>query len=271
MNPTYAERERRLVMAMENRTEYNDGMTMTELCKQVLDYDIQVLNDKEKMHILSSRAGTDEEQNDIAGKWFEDKKKVAQINRMLKRTREKYRPGTRYNDTNLKKHQYYLLPPRLQQEDKQWRCVHIIAGINGHLLNPLLMRQEKYISTHERITRKVVANAERSDEEREKLRRKHYTSRLLHNVKKVGKDLVRKLKSEKRLPRSYKSDFERISLVFETQVDNLMQKYGEEIRTIINDPQEKSTILTQIIIADYEKKQYILKYDWELLDYLKRK
>lgn len=37
---TYKERENRLIAEMENRTEYNDGLTIPELCKRVLGYEV---------------------------------------------------------------------------------------------------------------------------------------------------------------------------------------------------------------------------------------
>ena len=268
---TYEEREARLITIMENRTEYNDGLTMTELCKQVLDYDIQVLDDKEKMHILNSRDGTDDRANDIAGKCYEDKKKTGQMNRMLKRTREKYRPGTKYNDTNIKKHQYYLLPPRLQQEDKQWRCVHIIPGINRHLLNPWLMRQEKYISTHERITRKVIRNSMRSEEERREIKRHSIVSRYLKGKnKKHLLKLVSDLKKEKRLPRGYSPDLQECVLKYLDEWERMEKKYGKDTGSFVVSS-EKENILKEIMVANYEKKEYLPKYNWELLKSLKEK
>jgi hypothetical protein len=271
---SYEERENRLIMEMENRTEYNDGLTTTELCKRILDYDIQVLNDKEKMHILSSRDGTDEQINDIAGKWFEDKMKVGQINRMLRRTRDKYRPGTKYNDTNLKKHQYYLLPPRLQQEDKQWRCVHIIRGINGHLLEPYLMRQEKSLATSHIIARNVNRNLERSEAERKEMQRQRILSR---HVKGKGKKnllkLLSELKKEKKLPRGYNltlPDLEECVLKYLDEWERMEKKYGKDNGSSIV-ASDKEKILKEIMIARYQKKEYVPKYEWELLDNLKRK
>jgi hypothetical protein len=105
---------------------------------------------------------------------------------------------------------------------------------------------------------------------KEELLRKETGSILSRNIKTEVKKLVQKLKKEKRLPRGCKPDFERIYLVFDTEVDRLIQKYGTEIRSTIEYGKEKAKILTEIIIADYEKRQYTLRYDWELLNYLKQ-
>jgi hypothetical protein len=125
------------------------------------------------------------------------------------------------------------------------------------------------MSTSKRRAKKVLQNAERSEEEREELLHKEMGSVLRRNIKTDVKKLVPKLKREKRLSRGYKPDFERIYLVFDTEVDRLKQKYGTEISSIIGYDKEKTRILTEIIIADYKKRQYTLRYDWELLNYLK--
>lgn len=174
---TYKDREDRLITEMETRTEYNNGLTIPVLCKRVLDYQVEVHYNqsfKKLRRRLMSRAPTIlrelREMGDSARadryddtvkyvclyylvKEPEDLTKIWQIKRMIKRTREKYRSGSRYNNTNINKHQYYLLPPRLLQKDRRWRCVHVIEGLNGHLLDLRDMWVEKMISGIENTIR----------------------------------------------------------------------------------------------------------------------
>lgn len=188
---TYKERENRLITEMENRTAYNDGLTIPELCKRVLGYEMQVLYDKNiqkawrKIHKRWSAPDangkyyldcslTPEDITAIGGedyndKQYEDLNRLKQIKKMIYRTRMKYRSGTKHNDTTMHKHQYFLVPPRLQQADRMWRCVHIIAGENDHLLDSLSMRHEQVLGGLHKQIKKLEALKNLTDEQFQEL------------------------------------------------------------------------------------------------------
>ena len=182
---TYKEREIHLIAEMENRTEYNDGLTIPELCKRMLGYEMQVLYNKDIQKAMNKIRKKWDEPNengdyylnakptdmssvggeDYWDKEHEDLNKVKQIKKMICRTRMKYRSGTQYNDTTTHKHQYYLLPPRLQQQDRLWQCVHIIPEENAHLMEPLNMRNEQVLAGLEKQIKKLKALENLTDEE----------------------------------------------------------------------------------------------------------
>ena len=186
---------------MENRTEYNDGLTIPELCKRVLGYEMQVLYNKDIQKAMNKiRKKWDEpDENDecylnskptdmssVGGedywdKEHEDLNKVKQIKKMICRTRRKYRSGTQYNDTGAHKHQYYLLPPRLQQQDRLWHCVHIISEENAHLIEPLNMRNEQVLASLEKQIKKLRALENLTDEEFEDLQKQEQDSNPKRN------------------------------------------------------------------------------------------
>ena len=203
---TYKEREARLISEMENRTAYNDGLTIPELLKRVLGYELQMSYGKS---IQSTRqkwkCGTDGKYyvgDDMCAveaghfdKLEEDWRRIQQLKQMIKRTRKKYRSGSRINDTPIDRHQYYLIPPKLQEENRLWRCVHFVPGINQYLFEPLIMRsyqqeaglvkkqkrlkeleklsEEDFVRPYEKIlehvkTREQVKQLEKEEEERRK-------------------------------------------------------------------------------------------------------
>ena len=180
---TYKERENRLILEMENRTAYDEGLTIPELCKRVLDYEIQVYYDRDVRKAISGywrlwsegRYKEAEKTYDavmtkeVEEKYREDEKRAKQLKRMLKRTCEKYRCGTRHNDTTIERHQYVLIPPKLQSNDRKWRCIHVVPGLNGHLLEPLIMRSEQALVGCDQRMRSLERAAKRSKEEDKKM------------------------------------------------------------------------------------------------------
>lgn len=100
--------------------------------------------------------------------WYkenEDLNRVKQLKKMIKRTREKYRSGPKHNDIIIDRHQYYLIPPKLQQKDRLWRCVHIILGQNDYFLEPLNMSHDQAIAGLERRIKDNEVLATLSEEE----------------------------------------------------------------------------------------------------------
>jgi hypothetical protein len=159
---------------MENRTNYDDGLTIPELCKRVLDYEFLrdyswfsyfklLVKDYRWLRPMVDEASVTKEINEkqlntiksltkeklLEFYYFkkdEEYHKVDQMRKMIIRTRRKYQAGSKYNDTNIMKHQYYLLPPKLEQENRQWRCVHVVEEVNEYLLELRDMFLDKYVS-----------------------------------------------------------------------------------------------------------------------------
>jgi hypothetical protein len=106
------------------------------------------------------------------------------VSNSLKRTRKKYQTGSRYNDTPIDRHQYYLIPPRLQEKDRLWKCVHFMPGTNDQLFEPYLMRAEQEIAGLERRGRRLEELAKIPEEEMEKRYQVIEDKILQHHTKK---------------------------------------------------------------------------------------
>jgi hypothetical protein len=216
---TYKERENRLILEMENRTAYDDGLTIPELCKRVLDYEMQsaygksIENEKRQKWKLGEDGkyyvGDDMSYVEPAhfDKIEEDQRRIKQIKQMLKRTRNKYKSGSRSNDTTIDRHQYYLIPPKLQDKNRLWRCVHFVPGINQHLFEPLIMRSDQQEAALDRKRRRLNELAQISDEEAKKILDDMERKILLGaTIRKKGKkDLEEK---EKELKKAKPSEFD---------------------------------------------------------------
>jgi hypothetical protein len=279
---------------MENRTEYNNGLTIPELCKRVLGYEMQESYDKSIQRTRQRwKLGTDgkyyvgDDMCSVGADYYDkveqDKKRSKQMKQMIKRTRQKYRSGSRYNDTPTNKYQYYLLPPKLQQTgkgSKLWRCVHIIVGQNDYLLEPLLMRDEQVSAGLEKQRKENGKLSRLTKEEAENLMTQTYikmaTSRHSPKKEEINKVIADLKKENNSIPpwAQYKPDYEEIGNSFSRVLSEKVEKYRKDrVQDVFlnRENKERDQILRELVIADYKKKEYILKYDWELLEYLKSK
>jgi hypothetical protein len=94
---------------------------------------------------------------------------------------------------------------------------------------------------------------------------------FLRPTKEEIRKAIVELKTEKRLPwKGYKPNYKGIAHLFGREIAKKIRMYGPDIETLYfgSENAESQIILKDIVICDFEKKDYALKYDWELLQYL---
>jgi hypothetical protein len=153
-----------------------------------------------------------------------------------------------------------------------WRCVHIINEINGDYLLKHVKAQEKYVESMKRTAQKIMENASRSEEERDTLAREEFKRRFRRRFAKecTPKDIrkqVTELRQEKKLPQNkkdYRPNIKGINHLFienASQVRQVIIDYeltSSYAKTYLNGDEIIASMLKEIILCDYHKKDYQL-------------
>ncbi|MGI8831046.1 MAG: hypothetical protein ACR2IS_00245 [Nitrososphaeraceae archaeon] len=298
---TWKDKENRLIALMENRTTLEDGLTIDQLCKEVLGIVIKKTprrsrGGKRKGYYLGEMDEVDLEN------WEKSYIARTQLKALLRRVRKKYLPEHQYHivpwftnvqryfegmdDATYKYKEPYNMDPATisdphfaekEPEDKffGYRCVHIIPIINEYFLYPSWRQRRKTIDTikeHIKQTEMILAKPQEEIEQAAEDSNILLTLPDLTPTKEEIKKAVVELKREKTLPwKGYKPNYKGIAHVFGREISKKMRLYGGDIDTLYfggANNEERRRILKDIVICDFEKKDYVLRYDWELLQYL---
>jgi hypothetical protein len=282
----WKDKENLIIALIENRTTIEDGLTINQLCKEVLGIEIKKTRrergGKRKGYYIGGMNSVDSEN------WEKSHVVRTQIKALLKRVRKKYYPG----------HQYHIVPWYANKERyfegldnanykykeqfnkdsenkfRGYRCVHILPQLNKHLLFPSKIRRRKAIHTsQERAKKMEIALAQPQEVAKQAVEDNMTKDTIcfLRPTKEEIRKAIVELKREKRLPwKGYKPNYKGIAHLFGREIAKKIRMYGRDIETLYfgSENTESQIILKDIVICDFEKKDYALKYDWELLQYL---